>query len=180
MPERSELAGYAEWLRTLAADLGLTGEAERTDAAAWERFWGEVEGWAAREAQFNSQAGWRNSFPKVETTGSESVNGEDCYKVLLTPAAGKPETQYFSKKSGLLLKTAATAVSPMGEVAVEVEVSDYKSFDGILFPTRSRQKAGAQQLEINITSVTTDQPFPAGAFDLPPEIQALIDKTGGK
>ena len=40
------------------------------------------------------------------------------------------------------MKTAATAVSPMGEVAVEVEVSDYKNFDGILFPTRSRQKAG--------------------------------------
>ena len=98
--------------------------------------------------------------------------------MLLTPAAGKPETQYYSKKSGLLLKTAATAVSPMGEVAVEVELSDYKTFDGILFPTRSRQKAGAQQLEINITNVTTDQPFPAGAFDLPPEIKTLVDKAG--
>ena len=68
------------------------------------------------------------------------MNGEDCYKVLLTPATGKPETQFYSKKSGLLLKTTATAVSPMGEVAVEVEVSDYKNFDGILLPTRSKSK----------------------------------------
>jgi hypothetical protein len=62
----------------------------------------------------------------------------------------------------------------MGEVAVEVEVSDYKTFDGILFPTRSRQKAGGQQVEINITSITTDQPFPEGAFELPPEIKTLV------
>ena len=32
----------------------------------------------------------------------------DCYKVLATPPAGRPETQYFSIKSGLLLKTDAT------------------------------------------------------------------------
>ena len=171
-------------------ELGPIGKIESgfTNGVAWEKSailgprlkTGDEKDQAAREAQFNSQAGWRNNFPKVETTGSESVNGEDCYKVLLTPAVGKPETQYFSKKSGLLLKTAATAVSPMGEVAVEVEVSEYKSFDGILFPTRSRQKAGAQQLEINITSVTSDQPFPPGAFDLPPDIKALVDKAGGK
>lgn len=171
-------------------ELGPIGKIESgyTNGVAWERSailgprlkTGDEKDQAAREAQFNGQAEWRIIFPKAETTGSESVNGEDCYKVLLTPVAGKSETQFFSKKSGLLLKTAATAVSPMGEVAVEVEVSDYKTFDGILFPTRSRQKAGAQQLEINITSVTTDQPFPAGIFDLPPEIKTLIDKAGGK
>jgi hypothetical protein len=171
-------------------ELGPIGKIESgfTDGVAWEKSailgprvkTGDEKDQAAREAQFNGQAEWRTIFPKAETTGSESVNGEDCYKVLLTPAMGKPETQFYSKKSGLLLKTAATAVSPMGEVAVEVEVSDYKTFDGILFPTRSRQKAGAQQLEINITGVTTDQPFPAGAFDLPAEIKTLIDKAGGK
>ena len=83
---------------------------------------GDEKDQAQREALFNAQVDWRKIFPKVETTGSESVNGEDCYKVLLTPPTGKPETQYYSKKSGLLLKTTTTAVSPMGEVAVEVEV----------------------------------------------------------
>jgi zinc protease len=167
-------------------ELGPIGKIESgfTDGIAWEKSailgprlkLGDEKDQAAREAQFNGAAEWRKIFPRTETTGSESVNGEDCYKVLLTPAAGKPETQYFSKKSGLLLKTAATAVSPMGEVAVEVEVSDYRLFDGVLLPTHSRQKAGAQQLEINITSVTTDQPIPPGTFDLPPEIKTLIDK----
>jgi zinc protease len=167
-------------------ELGPIGKIESgfTDGIAWEKSailgprlkTGDEKDQAAREAQFNGAAEWRKIFPRAETTGSEIVNGEDCYKVLLTPVAGKPETQYFSKKSGLLLKTSATAVSPMGEVAVDVEVSDYRIFDGILLPTHSRQKAGAQQLEINLTSVTTDRPIPPGTFDLPPEIRTLIDK----
>ena len=45
---------------------------------------------------------------------------------------------------------------------------------------RRSQSEGAQQLEINITGVTADQPFPAGIFDLPPEIKTLVDKAAGK
>ena len=167
-------------------ELGPIGKIESgfTDGIAWEKSailgprlkTGEEREQAARESQFNGAAEWRKIFPRAETTGSEVVNGDECFKVVLTPSAGKPETQYFSKKSGLLVKTTATAVSPMGEVAVEVEVSDYKNFDGILLPTRSRQKAGAQQVEITITSVTADQPFPPGIFDVPPEIKVLADK----
>jgi len=135
---------------------------------------------AAREARFNEQVDWRKSFPKVETVGSEIVNGEDCYKVVLNPPVGKPQTRFYSKMSGLLLKTAATAVSPMGEVAVEVEVADYKNFGGILFPTRSKQKAGAQQMEITITGVSLDPPIAAELFELPADIKTLVAKSAGK
>jgi len=167
-------------------ELGPLGKAESgfTRGVAWEKNAitgprvksGDEKAQAAREAQFNDAAEWRKVFPKTETTGSETVDGEDCYKVLLTPETGKPETRYYSKKSGLLLKTTATAVNPMGEQSVELEVSDYKDFDGVLYPTRSKSKMGPQQLIITITNMSFDQPFPAGAFDLPPEIKTLIDK----
>ena len=171
-------------------ELGPIGKIESgfTDGVAWEKSailgprvkTGDEKNQAAREAQFNGQAEWRTIFPKAETTGSESVNGEECYKVLLTPAAGKSETQYFSKKSGLLLKTAATAVSPMGEVAVEVEVSDYKDFDGVLYPTRSKSKMGPQQLDITITGMSFEEAIPSSVFEVPPEIKTLLDKAAAK
>jgi zinc protease len=173
-----------------ALELGPIGKIESgfNDGVAWEKSSilgprvksGDEKDQAAREALFDSQVGWRKIFPKAETLGSESVNGEDCYKVLLTPPTGKPETRFYSKKSGLLLKTTTTAVSPMGEVAVEVEISDYKNFDGVLFPTQSKSKMGAQQMDMVITGLSFDQPIPAGIFDLPPEIKALADRAAGK
>jgi hypothetical protein len=68
----------------------------------------------------------------------------------------------------------------MGEVAVEVEVADYKNFGGILFPTRSKQKAGAQQMEITITGVSLDPPIAAELFELPADIKTLVAKSAGK
>ncbi len=171
-------------------ELGPIGKIESgfSNGVAWEKSAilgprvkrGEEREQAEREAHFNEQVDWRKSFPKVETTGSETVNGEECYKVMLSPPVGKPQTRFYSKKSGLLLKTAATAVSPMGEVAVEVELTDYKDFGGILYPTRSKQKAGAQQMEITITSVSLDPPIPGELFDLPADVKTLVDKAAGK
>ena len=80
-------------------ELGPIGKIESgfTNGVAWEKSailgprvkTGDEKDQAAREAHFNGQAEWRTIFPKAETTGSESVNGEDCYKVLLTPPTGK-------------------------------------------------------------------------------------------
>lgn len=128
---------------------------------------------AVRHARFNSPLTWRTAYAKAETTGTDNVNGEECYKVVLTPASGKPETQFYSKKTGFLLKTTATASSPMGDMAVEVEVSGYKNFGGVLYPTRSRQKGGGQAMEIAITEVRLDEAVPAELFELPADVKAL-------
>ena len=87
---------------------------------------------AIREASMNATLNWRKLFPKVELAGSEVVNGEECYKVVMTPATGHAEIMYFQKKSGLAVKTTTVASSPMGEIPVEVLVSDYKNFGGVL------------------------------------------------
>jgi hypothetical protein len=133
-----------------------------------------------RESRFNTPIEWRKIYSKAETAGTETVDGEECYKVVLTPAAGKPESQFYSKKSGLLVKTSATAASPMGEVDVEVTVSDYKAFGGVLLPTRSKQKAGGQELEISISSVAVNEAIPADIFNPPADVKTLIEKAQGK
>jgi zinc protease len=171
-------------------ELGPIGKIESgvVNGVAWEKSAilgprlksGDEKDQAIREARFNAPVEWRDVYSKVETAGTDMVNGEECYKVILTAATGKPETEYFSKKSGLLLKTTATAVSPMGEVPVEVEVSAYKSFGGILYPTRSKQKAGEQELDITITDVSLNEPIPTDYFELPADVKALMDKAAGK
>ena len=129
---------------------------------------------ALRHSRFNSPLEWRKAYTRAETTGTDTVNGEECYKVVVTPASGKPETQFYSKKTGFLLKTTATASSPMGEMAVEVEISGYKDFGGVLYPTRSRQKGGGQAMEITITEVRLNEAVPGEYFELPADVKALV------
>jgi len=131
---------------------------------------------AVREATLNEPIIWRKLYTKVETTGIESLDGEDCYKVVVTPEGEKPETRYYSKKSGLLLKTQETIVSQMGEIEAEGWVSEYKEFGGVLEPTKLRQKAAGQEFVVSIQSVKVNPEIPPDQFKLPAEVQALVDK----
>jgi len=133
-----------------------------------------------RESTFNSPLHWRELNKKVETTSTEMVDGELCYKVVLTPTEAPPETMYFQKKSGLAVKTVATAVSSMGEVPVEMLASDYKTWNGVTEITKITQKFGGQEIVITIQDVKTNQPLPPDRFDLPAEVKALLTKAAEK
>jgi hypothetical protein len=171
-------------------ELGPIGKIESgvANGIAWEKSVilgprlkdGDEKDQAVRESRFNAPLEWRKIYAKVETTSVETAEGEECYKVVMTPATGKPETQFFSKKSGLLVKTTATAASPMGEINVEVTVSDYKNFGGVLMPTRSKQKAGGQELEISVSNVGVNEAIPPDIFNPPADVKTLIDKAKGK
>jgi hypothetical protein len=135
---------------------------------------------ALREATFNSPLHWRELNTKVETAGTETIDGELCYKVVLTPTEAPAETMYFQKKSGLAVKTVATVVSPMGEAPAEMFASDYKSAGGVLAPMKMTEKAAGQEIVIAISDVKTNQTIPADRFDPPADVKALINKSAEK
>ncbi len=95
-----------------ALELGPIGKIESgfTNGVAWEK--SSILGRASRpatkrtkpqrEALFDSQVGWRKAFPKAETLGSESVNGEDCLQSLADPS-------YRQTGDALLLEEIRTA-----------------------------------------------------------------------
>jgi zinc protease len=141
---------------------------------------GEEKTQALRESIFNEPIRWRETFLKAETVGRETVEGEDCYKVVLTPKEGKPETSYYSKKSGLIVKSEIMAVTQMGEMNVEMVVSAYKEFDGVKVPTRMLQRAAGQEFVIAIDNVKYNESLPADRFEPPTEIKALLNKPAEK
>jgi zinc protease len=130
-----------------------------------------------REARFNAPLEWRKSYPQAATIGTTEIDGDECYEVVLMPATGKPVHQFYSKKTGLLVRTTMVAASQMGEVDVEVNVSDYKTFGGVRVPTVSRQKAGNQELKITVEDVLVNTDLPESRFDPPPDISAMIRKA---
>jgi outer membrane lipoprotein-sorting protein len=127
-------------------------------------------------ARFDGEVNWRGVYPKVETVGTEAVGGKDCYKLVLTPKAGKPMTRFYDKESGLLLKSILTTTSAMGEVTVESMLEDYRKEGDFLRPHKISNKAMGQQFSITIDKVEYNPEIPASRFDLPEEIQALVNK----
>jgi hypothetical protein len=137
---------------------------------------GEERAVSLREATLREPLLWRKLYKSAETAGVENVDGAACYKVVLTPNEGKPETQYYDKKNNLLVKIALTVVSPMGEIPTETVFSDYKEQNGLLSPRKTRHKMLGQEFESAIGQVDYNVDMPKDRFDLPNEIKALAKK----
>ena len=78
-------------------------------------------------------------YPKMEVRGIEKVGDSDAYVVTATPEGLDPETFYFDTKTGLLVRSDSTLVSPEGKMATKAFYEDYREVDGIkmAFKTRS-------------------------------------------
>lgn len=131
-----------------------------------------------RASFFNPHLNWRKLYEKSELTGSETVEGEDCYKIVLTPKAGNPITEYFSKKSGLLVKTTGVHPTQMGDISADSFLKDYKDVAGILVPFTLINKFAGQEIQVHVESVTFNPEIPKDRFDLPDDIKALLRKNG--
>jgi len=163
-------------------------EAGVNDSIAWEnsailgpRVKSGVErAEAIREGNMNATVNWRKLYPKVENTGIETIDGEECFKVVMTPAEGQPITGYYQKKSGLQVKLTTVATSQLGDIPLEIIASDYKDFGGILEPAKVIQKAGTQEFTMTLERVEVNPAIPPATFALPAEVRALVDKTVDK
>jgi hypothetical protein len=132
---------------------------------------------AFRDGTFNATLYWKKLYTKMETTGTETVGDHECYKVVLTPAEGKPITHFFDKKSGLMVKTATTRTTQFGDISAEIISDDYRKEGDILAPHKLINKIGPQEIQITVQTVEFNVDMPKERFDLPDEIQALLKKS---
>ena len=59
---------------------------------------GEERAVALREATLRGPLYWRKLYKHVETMSQETIDDQACYKVVLTPEEGKPDTQYYEQE----------------------------------------------------------------------------------
>jgi hypothetical protein len=138
---------------------------------------GDERAAAIREARFNGNVYWLELYQDVHTVGADTVDSMPCYKIVLTPHQGPPETQYYDIENHLLRQSEMTLKTDMGEIPVVAFPSDYREVDGLLIPHRSRQIAMGMQEMIFVTeSIEHNADIPAERFALPDEIKALIEK----
>ncbi|HEX2465458.1 MAG TPA: hypothetical protein VHR17_12620 [Thermoanaerobaculia bacterium] len=125
------------------------------------------------QSDFYADLNTAEYFSKIETVGRETYAGEPSYKVAFTTKGGMELFTYYSVATGLMVGTTGNFPTPMGEVFVETETSDFKEFDGALYPTTSVQKAmGAEQV-LKLTEPDFGEIDPA-IYALPEAVKTLV------
>ncbi len=130
-----------------------------------------------RGSRIDSAVRWRETYGEVTVDAEDTLDGKACWRLTsLPPKATKKETLWFDKESGLLVKTAMTMVSAMGEIPMESRYLDYRDVGGLKVPFKMRQNMGPQVIETVMEEIKLNPELPATQFDVPAEIQALINK----
>lgn len=134
---------------------------------------------AKRSAVFNPELHWRDLYQSAETVGVEEVDGEKAYKLDLVSTDGQEVTQFYSKDSGLLLRSTTTVTNQMGQVPVVTKIVEWKEFDGIKVPVKTTISMTGVEMVISVDEVKHNADLPADAFALPEEVQKLVDAGKG-
>ncbi len=131
---------------------------------------------AKRAATLSRITAWREVYKSAQTVGSENLDGKPAWRVEMTPKEGKPETFFFDRSSGLLVRTSAVHTTALGDIAADSAMSDFRSVDGILTPFATTEKAMNQTIVMRFTNVSYNVPMPKDRFDLPAPVKALAAK----
>ena len=107
--------------------------------------------------------------PKFTFTanGSEKIGAVDA-KIVDVNASGTSIRWYVDPKSGLLLRESYTATGASGPFHGETDLSEWKTFDGVNFPTRHVNKQdGKESSVVTFTEVHINPQVDPKLFDKP-------------
>ncbi len=126
------------------------------------------------EAGVRRQADWYGDITAPPEAARAIVNasdfeGEASWRATYVSAEGPEVAMHFSQRSGLKLGYRTT--TPMGESTSVL--GDYRSFGGVLLPTKLINRIPQGEVFITITTVEWDR-VDAEVFALPPAIRALL------
>ena len=127
-------------------------------------------------AKFNADLNWRDQIKTAETVGVETVEGKECYKVVLTPKTGSPITRWYDKESNLLIRMSMVSKNAMGEIPTDSVIGDYRKEGDVLMPHKVVTKAATMEIVMTIDSIQHNPEIPKDRFAIPDEIQALLRK----
>ena len=146
-------------------------------------FEGEAKAQKQRENTFNALVHWKELYQKAECVGFEEIDGRPCYKVVLTPALGNPETIYIDRKTffPVRLDTVRKVKNPVAgemEIPLQIQQEDYKQVDGVWLPFKLVRRATVmgeiQTITYTWQTIEHNVEIPAERFAPPQEIKDLL------
>ena len=89
--------------------------------------------------------------------GTGKAGDEDCYKLKVTKPSGKVTVEYYSIKTGLLLKEEGSVEAGGTEMTITVDYSDYRKVGNLMFPFSAIQTAGEQEFPMIMSDIKLNE-----------------------
>jgi hypothetical protein len=138
---------------------------------------GEEKAFKVRDSRFNAPLYWRSLYQKVECVGVENVDDHPCYKVVMTPEVGAPQTCYYDRQSFRMLRMDVVVKLPQGPLPAVVRFDDYKKVDGVLIPHKITQRSLGLDQILTVDTIECNVDIPAERFAPPEPVKALLEKS---
>lgn len=91
---------------------------------------------------------------QLKLMGVETFGEEDVYQVEVADPLGNVSNQYFSSKTGLLVKTIRRIQAPDGQMYTQTsDVLAYQEVNGVKIPSKIIQTVGPQRLELTASEL---------------------------
>ena len=118
-------------------------------------------------AQFYNRVHPRKLYESAKVTGTESVNGEPCYRVSLVTKEGTNSLSYYNIESGLMVKSMARSTPEAETFDTVVEFSDFRDIDGIVHAFVMKQSVQGNEFTITFESIEHDAEIDQSIFSMP-------------
>lgn len=138
---------------------------------------GEKRAESELRSTFNALLHWRDLYAQVETTGTETVDGQSCYKVELRPPVGQPVTFFYDRKTGLPIRVDTISKSGPAELPMSTRLEDYREVDGVQVAhktvrTVTPPTGQPATYTTEWKSVEFNVDLPADRFELPAQVKS--------
>ncbi len=122
---------------------------------------------ARLEADFYFPLNIKQEFNTLRERPPQKVGEQEAYLVLgIRP--GKPPVQlYFSKQSGLLLRTVYFIQTALGRLPQQTDYSDYRELDGVKLPYEWTVSRPEGRSTVQVAEIKQNVPISASKFAIP-------------
>jgi hypothetical protein len=127
------------------------------------------------DAWFDNILHGADHVKSMTTVGKSTFDDRPAFQIKVVFNSGSEETEYFDAESGLLLGSEASRETAMGVLPLMGFFRDYKKFGAVMQATTLSSRTMGFEQVLRLTAFEFNK-VPANAFDLPPQIKALIGK----
>jgi hypothetical protein len=127
----------------------------------------------ADDAEFDSTLHLPGFVKDMTFVDRAEFDGRAAYKVRVQLQSGLEQIEYFDVERGVEIGSESTRTTPFGAIPTTSLLRDYTKFGAILQPATIVQRALSVEQILRVASIDYDVVTDT-AFDLPPQIKALI------